>query len=443
MVVKYSGNIPYPYIIDTLDTFYGINNKSDVEEYSSTQPSKKLKSMKKQKSQKRRLSILITTFWDYPHTGGLSNYISELSATLRSQGHYVDVISPRKFPSLKKEEMRNEIVPELEDFFSTRYGEVNKLILKNQRLLYIYEQMLKTVDLEKYDILHAQDLFTANILGKFNKSLQKPLFYTPHGMYTFNRLKFNIFDKGSVEEAYYLRMEQQAVSFASHIIILHDGFRPPLESIGAKQEHMTTVYTGIENKMYPKKHKAKDDKITIASIARLGPRKGHRDLLSALSTINHLDNVEVLIVGDGEMREELEEQKEKFHLDMVHFLGTRTDIPEILHETDIFVLATLNDSLPLSIIEAMHAQTAIISTECGGIPEIIKHNKTGIIIEPGDTETLARALSFFIANTKARARMAANAKRFANANLTNVKMVSFISNLYSQALAAFKVGEKI
>lgn len=143
------------------------------------------------------------------------------------------------------------------------------------------------------------------------------------------------------------------------------------------------------------------------------------------------------------MREELEEQKEKFHLDMVHFLGTRTDIPEILHETDIFVLATLNDSLPLSIIEAMHAQTAIISTECGGIPEIIKHNKTGIIIEPGDTETLARALSFFIANTKARARMAANAKRFANANLTNVKMVSFISNLYSQALAAFKVGEKI
>lgn len=115
--MKYSGNIPYPYIIDTLDTFYGINNKSDVEEYSSTQPSKKLKSMKKQNSQKRRLSILITTFWDYPHTGGLSNYISELSATLRSQGHYVDVISPRKFPSLKKEEMRNEIVPELEDFF--------------------------------------------------------------------------------------------------------------------------------------------------------------------------------------------------------------------------------------------------------------------------------------------------------------------------------------
>ncbi|MEE6132499.1 glycosyltransferase family 4 protein [Priestia sp. GS2] len=442
--MKHSGNIPYPYIIDTLDTFYGVNNKSDVQKYSSFQPSKKLKLTAKQGSQKRRLSILITTFWDYPHTGGLSNYISELSATLRSQGHYVDVISPRKFPSFKKEEMRNEIVPELEDFFSTRYGEVNNLILKNHRLLYIYEQMLKTVDLERYDILHAQDLFTANILGNFNKSLQKPLFYTPHGMYTFNRLKFNIFDKGSVEEAYYLRMEQQAVSFASHIIILHDGFRSPLESIGAKQEHMTTVYTGIKNKMYAKKRKEKDQKITIASIARLGPRKGHKDLLKALSTINHqLDNVEVLIVGDGEMREELEEQKEQLNLDMVHFLRTRTDVPEILHETDIFVLATLNDSLPLSIIEAMHAETAIISTECGGIPEIVKHNKTGIIIEPGDTETLARALSFFITNKKARERMATNAKHFAKAKLTNEKMVSFINNLYVQGLAAFKVGEKI
>lgn len=115
--MKYSGNIPYPYIIDTLDTFYGINNKSDVEEYSSTQPSKKLKSMKKQNSQKRRLSILITTFWDYPHTGGLSNYISELSATLRSQGHYVDVISPRKFPSLKKKKCAMKLFLSLKTFF--------------------------------------------------------------------------------------------------------------------------------------------------------------------------------------------------------------------------------------------------------------------------------------------------------------------------------------
>ena len=109
------------------------------------------------------------------------------------------------------------------------------------------------------------------------------------------------------------------------------------------------------------------NKIIIACIARLGPRKGHNHLLDALSRIpsDLLEHVEVLIAGDGEMRSALEEQARKLNLSMVSFLGKRDDVPAILNMTDIFVLPTINDSLPISIIEAMFSGSAIIATDCG------------------------------------------------------------------------------
>ncbi|MBY8912033.1 glycosyltransferase family 4 protein [Bacillus sp. YC2] len=433
-------SVPYPYMVQTLDHYYGIKA-----------PPKKKTALKTQLknehliprlySKKKKLSILITTFWDYPHTGGLSNYIKTLSEGLKKEGHKVDVISPKQFPAAKVKELRAAAIPKLKDFFTDRYGDYNDHILKNNRLMFIYEQMLQTLNLEKYDVFHAQDLFTANILGRFNRIYKKPLLFTPHGMFTFNRLKFHIFKKGSVEEFYYKKLEMKAIEYANHLIILSDTFRSPLMKLGAKQEDMTTVITGIDydvktgrekNIPFPK------NKIIIACIARLGPRKGHNYLLDALSQIpsDLLHHVEVLIVGDGERRSALEEQARKLNLSMVSFLGKRGDVPAILDKTDIFVLPTINDSLPISIIEAMFSGSAIIATNCGGIPDLIQHNKTGIIVEPGNAEVLGRALAFFITNKSARKQAASNAKTYAAKYLSSETMIKNIESIYQNTISA-------
>lgn len=73
-------------------------------------------------------------------------------------------------------------------------------------------------------------------------------------MFTFNRVKFGIFEKDSLEEAYYKTLESKAIEFANHLIILSDSFRQPLMQLGAKQEEMTTVLTGID---YPEKYDVK------------------------------------------------------------------------------------------------------------------------------------------------------------------------------------------
>ncbi|MCY9017531.1 glycosyltransferase family 4 protein [Priestia megaterium] len=420
---------PYPYIIEKMDEYYKPNLPSVKirEDYRTN------KSPQKRPS-KKKLTILIATFWDYPHIGGLSNYITELSKGLRKQGHKVDVISPNLFPSATVKNLREDITPKLKEFFLRRYGSYDKKILSNSRLLYVYERMLQKIDLEKYDIFHAQDIFTANILGRFNANYNKPLFFTPHGMFTFKRLKFNLMEKGSIEETYYKELERKAIEFASQLIILSDSFRDSLTELGAKHEKMTTVITGIN---YPEKYYKKklepQEKLVITCVARLGPRKGHNYLLSALSHIRqYTNNVEVLIVGDGEMRETLEKQVHSLDLPIVNFLGSRDDVPYILSKTDIFVLPTINDSLPIAIIEAMHSGTAIISTNCGGIPEIVKHGKTGIVVEPGDTEELAQALRFFIVNKQARDKASTNAFNFAKTHLTTDGMIRKIESIYNK-----------
>lgn len=246
-------------------------------------------------------------------------------------------------------------------------------------------------------------------------------------------MKFGIFEKDSLEEAYYKTIESKAIEFANQLIILSDSFRQPLMQLGAKQEKMTTVLTGID---YPEKYDVKNslaqNKIVITCVARLGPRKGHKVLFDALSQMErkYTENIKVLIVGDGEMRDALEKQVASLNLSMVEFLGERDDVPNILSKTDIFVLPTLNDSLPISIIEAMHSGACVISTTSGGIPELVHHEKTGILVDVGDVNKLKQALKFVIENQKDREQLGENARNFAKKYLTRETMVAHIEKIY-------------
>ncbi|MGG2065157.1 glycosyltransferase family 4 protein [Bacillus sp. S14(2024)] len=430
--MKMKLEFPYPYVVKTMDEYFGIRSYSSQKKKSTKQ--ERYKYTEAKMSKKKNLSILIATFWDYPHTGGLSNYITALSEGLRKQGHHVDIVSPNQFSQSRVENVREAVVPQLKKFLKTRYENYNSTIVRNLKNMYTFEKMLlENIKIKKYDILHAQDLFTANILGRINEYYGKKLLFTPHGMFTFNRLKFGLFQKGSLEEAYHTVLERKAIEFANHLIILSDSFREPLMKLGAKQENMTTVLTGID---YPDKYRAKNTsenkKLVITCVARLGPRKGHDVLLDALSQMGskYTDNVKLLIVGDGEMRDKLEEKVDDLNLSMVEFLGQRNDVSDILSKSDIFVLPTLNDSLPISIIEAMHSGVCVISTPSGGIPELVKHSKTGILVDAGDAKKLARALKFVIENEQAREQLGKNARTFAKKHLTRETMVANIEKIY-------------
>jgi glycosyltransferase involved in cell wall biosynthesis len=426
----------FPYLIFAMDQYYGVNETYEVENVLEWEQFE-WEQFESAEIQNKKMKILITTFWEYPFIGGLQNYITALKTGLENLGHSVHVIAPNHFPADEMKALRDSCSEKFSQFFINRYGSCNPKILHNISKLYSYYLMLEDIDLSQYDIIHAQDRYTANVIGLLNQSHQKPLLFTPHGFMTQNRLKFNLMEKGSVEEIYFSAIDKQAIKNANQLIILCDVFRPFLINIGAEEDKMTTVYTGIDLEEWniQKKVKNSQSKTVITCISRLRPRKGHKYLFKALALIqDKLKNVEVRIVGDGEMRKKLEKQVSKLKLKNVSFLGSREDVSKLLSESDIFVLPTTSDTLPISLIEAMFTNQAILTTNCGGIPEIIKDNFSGYVVEPANPKQLAEKLSLLLQKKSLRTELAGNAQAFAQQHLTVSTMVQKIEGIYRSLL---------
>ncbi len=425
--------VPYPYLVSATDQYYGMTQFSKEKQKKEKKSECNIKKQSNDSSKRKNLRILITTYWNYPAVGGLQNYITALKVGLEELGHIVDIIAPNQFPKDIDRDYKKKIVKETKQFYMNRYGYYSDKIVKENKRLSHYEMKLRNMNLEKYDIFHAQDRFTANILGRINQSYQKPLLFTPHGFMTQRKLNFNLIEQESVEAAYFLALDQKAVESSDHIITLCEVFRPMLKKLGAKDNIMTTVYTGIDIKSMNKQKTltTPKDRTVITCISRLRPRKGHKYLFEALALIkSQLKNVDVWIVGDGEMREELENQVQALQLSNVSFLGVRNDISELLSQSDIFVLPTTSDTLPIAIIEAMFANKAIITTNQGGIPEIIQDYHSGLIAETGNSQQLAEKLSLLLSDSVLRETLAKNAGTFAEKHLTSTSMIKKIEEIY-------------
>ena len=132
----------------------------------------------------------------------------------------------------------------------------------------------------------------------------------------------------------------------------------------------------------------------VISLARLIPAKGVQYLLQAASLLSRsLPSLKVVICGDGPFKGILQELAEKLGLaSRVIFTGFRADALSLVQAADIFVLPSLSEGLPLSVLEAMALGKPVIATRVGGIPEVIDDGKTGWLVPPGNTGALAAAL---------------------------------------------------
>lgn len=151
--------------------------------------------------------------------------------------------------------------------------------------------------------------------------------------------------------------------------------------------------------------------VVIAAVGRLTARKGHRFLLEALA---HLQSEpwRLLLVGEGEEDEALRAQAERLGLaSRVRFLGYRSDAAGIIHCSDLLALASLLETQPLVITEAMASGLPVIATGIYGIPEIVEDGVTGRLVSAGEVQPLAAALRELIRDTALRERMGRAARR--------------------------------
>jgi glycosyltransferase involved in cell wall biosynthesis len=145
----------------------------------------------------------------------------------------------------------------------------------------------------------------------------------------------------------------------------------------------------------------------VGNVAALVPHKGQRHLIEAAHlVVQELPDARFVILGEGELREQLERQVRDYHLEK-HVLmpGFRTDVIGCIKGFDVFAMSSVTEGLGTSLLDAMACARPIVATRAGGIPEIVEDGVNGLLVEPRDHHAMAAAIVRMLKDADLRQRM--------------------------------------
>jgi glycosyltransferase involved in cell wall biosynthesis len=224
------------------------------------------------------------------------------------------------------------------------------------------------------------------------------------------------------------RRLKQATSarLAAHVAVGSRAARLVEEQAGLPSGSVRAIYNGVPD-LGPAAWPAPGARTVVGTLARLDPIKG-LDLL--LRAVQPLARVDVLLVGDGPARAELEVLAAELGLaERVRFVPWADDARARLAELDVFVLPSRNEGFPLSIVEAMLAGRPVIATDVGSVSEAVD-DSTGLVVPPDDVEALRAAIDQLVADPERSHRLGEAGRERALERFTSAAMARAFEALY-------------
>lgn len=175
----------------------------------------------------------------------------------------------------------------------------------------------------------------------------------------------------------------------------------------------------------------------IGMVARLDLQKGWEYLLLAVRELcRSFAGINVIIAGEGPDRAAIQSMVQNFGLQShVLLAGQRNDMPAVYAAMDIFVLPSLNEGLPMTVLEAMASARPVIATRVGAVPSVVRDGETGLLVEPRDAAGLAKAISRLLADPDLRRRLGVRAREWVRQNYTSDAMAQKYRRMYEEVLA--------
>jgi len=205
--------------------------------------------------------------------------------------------------------------------------------------------------------------------------------------------------------------------------------------------------TGKEQKRvsFRKKWHIADDEIAIGIVGRMVPVKNHDMFLTAFAQLLKSTNkkVKAILIGDGECRTEIESKIQELHLTFsteknvqqeapIVFCSWIKDVENAYPGLDIIALTSLNEGTPVSLIEAQAAGIPIVTTDVGGIKDIVLENETAYIVDSNDVDAFAEKLLLLTENDGLRKDIAAKGFSHVNQKFSSTRLAADMSNLYDK-----------
>lgn len=249
-------------------------------------------------------------------------------------------------------------------------------------------------------IVHTHGALAGRVAGRLSGAR---VIYTKHGMAASEEQAIQVRSAGALARRAAVRL------FLDRIVAVSDAVARSLTAQGARPERIHVIPGGVDLSAYPSTPQPLVPGV-IGTLGRLQKEKGFDVLLDAMGQLR--GEARLLLGGEGLLSEELPELSHVLGVaDLVEFRGFVRDVPAFMAEMGLFVLSSRSEGLGLVLIEAMAAGRPVVATHVGGVPEVVVHGKTGLLVPPEDPNALAEAIRQVLADPDLAGRMGEAGRR--------------------------------
>lgn len=245
---------------------------------------------------------------------------------------------------------------------------------------------------------------------------------------------------GTAALGIYNHLDRMALKRFHGLAAVSESVAQRLLASGVSAKKVRTIANGIDVKSFERARPSPvlnfDGSKVVGMVARLDLQKGFEYLLRAVSELcDVFPGLKVVIVGEGPDRTAIESMIQRLGLQSnVILAGQHSNMPGIYAAMDVFVLPSLNEGLPMTILEAMAASTPVIATRVGAIPKVIQDGETGLLVDPGDADGLRSALARLLADADLCSHLGAAGHDWVSRNYTSEAMALKYRQMYDDVL---------
>ncbi len=311
--------------------------------------------------------------------GGAERLVTSLAPQLKARGIDVSVISLLDCTPLRGE-LIDAGIP------TTNLGHEGT-IYSVPGMARSFFRLRKAIAERSPDIIHSH-LYLPDILSRLAAPRSCALMTTLHGQDPWWREPYRWRSRGKrwldrstglARQVRYISVSKQVYDVAS-------------EALAIPSSKHRIIHNGINLSKFPAEQRQAHARPIIVQVGRFYPEKGHMTSLKALAIARQsMPDLHLRLVGEGPLRKELEQEVVRLGLTTsVTFAGLRDDVQAELASADIFWMPSEREGLPLACVEAMASGLPVVASAVGGLPELIEHARSGILVQAGAAQDLAK-----------------------------------------------------
>ena len=298
-------------------------------------------------------------------------------------------------------------------------------------------QLLQFARNEKFDLLHSHGYKGNILLGFIPRKIRRlPLLTTVHGWTSV---------AGLTKMRVYEALDAVALRLVDGVVLVNGAMLANPKIKGVQKRKLHVIPNGIPNSFSPEHGVSNDNldpsivsfcksKTTIGSIGRLSTEKGYRYLIQALAAlVAEGVDCQLVIIGEGYERPRLERLISDLKLHgRVLMPGYREQAGQYIPHFSVFVMSSLTEGLPITLLEAMQSKVPVLATNVGGIPEVLENGRAGLLVQPRDVNGLATAMKQMNDAPALAEHLVSNAYERISTEYHSINMAEQYLQMYSQ-----------